>query len=149
MDNLLDKISYISKSEHFQRAVKSPEVSLNYSSPLSVVLDAQHQTPHSLFQKLERVLANLMLDILAKKNWNEIEEQLKTLSFRCFKQELKERFLDKYRTIYTYIHNNIWGRLNFLFTTLLFFSLRGFFSLFSIYNSRDFSFFFFNFHPLS
>ena len=86
-----------------------------------------------------------MLDILAQKNWNEIEEQLKTLSSRCFKQELKERFPDKYRTIYTYIHNNIWGRLNLLFTTLLFFSLRGFFSLFSIYNSRDFSFFFLTF----
>ena len=37
-------------------------------------------------------MEDLISGILVQ-NWNEIEEQLKTLSFRCFKRELKERFL--------------------------------------------------------
>ena len=59
---------------------------------------AWHQNPHLLFQKLERIMSNFISDrYFGPKIWNEIEEQL-TLSFRCFKRELKERSLDKYIT---------------------------------------------------
>ena len=60
---------------------------------------AWHQNPHLLFQKLERIMLNFISDrYFGSKIWNEIEEPLKTLSFRCFKRELKERSLDKYIT---------------------------------------------------
>ena len=70
-------------------------------------------------------MENLISDILATK----------TLHFRCFKRELKERFLDKYIT------NNIWGRLKFCLPSLSFLPYVAFFLSFSSYNIRDFSFF--------
>ena len=62
-------------------------------------------------------MENLISDILGgvQKKRNEIEEQLKTLSIRCFKGELKERFL--YKTLLTIIE----AALNFYLPYLFFF----------------------------
>ena len=68
-----------------------------------------------VFPKIRTIYGKFNIRYFGPKIWNEIEEQLKTLTFRCFKRELKERFLDKYIT------NNNWGRLKFLVTISLFF----------------------------
>ena len=50
------------------------------------------------FPKIRTNFGKFNIRYFGPKIWNEIEEQLKTLSFRCFKRELKERFLAKYTT---------------------------------------------------
>ena len=71
-------------------------------------------------------MENLISDILFQKSVTRLKSSFlkKLLSFRCFKRELKEGFLDKYIT------NNNWGRLKFLFAISPFFSLRGFSPMF-------------------
>ena len=44
------------------------------------------------FPKIRTNYGKFNIRYFGPKIWNEIEEQLKTLSFRCFKRELKERF---------------------------------------------------------
>ena len=44
------------------------------------------------------VYGNFNIRYFGPKIWNEIDEQLKTLSFPCFKWELKKRFVDGYIT---------------------------------------------------
>ena len=50
------------------------------------------------FPKIRTNFGKLNIRYFGPKIWNEIEELLKTLRFRCSKRELKERFLDKYIT---------------------------------------------------
>ena len=50
------------------------------------------------FPKIRTNYGKSNIRYFGPKIWNEIEEQFKTLSFRCLKRELKERFLDKYIT---------------------------------------------------
>ena len=46
------------------------------------------------FPKIRTNYGKFNIRYFNPKIWNEIEEQLKTLSFRCFKPEIKEHFLD-------------------------------------------------------
>ena len=48
------------------------------------------------FPKIRTNYGKFNIRYFGPKIWNEIEEQLKTLSFCCFRRELKERSLDKY-----------------------------------------------------
>ena len=57
-----------------------------------------YQNTHLLFQKLERIVENLIWNILVNANLEQGWRAFKSLSFRCIKRELKERFLDKYIT---------------------------------------------------
>ena len=80
---------------------------------------AWHQNP-----QIRTNYGKFKIRYFGPKIWKEIKEQLKTLSFRCFKRELKERFLDKY------IDNNNRGRLKFVFTISLFYLYVAFLPLF-------------------
>ena len=50
------------------------------------------------FPKIRTNYGKFNIRYFGPKIWNDIEGQLKILSFRCFKRKLKERFLDKYIT---------------------------------------------------
>ena len=49
-----------------------------------------------VFPKVRTNYGKFNIGFFGPKLWNEIDEQLKTLSFPCFKRELKKRFVDGY-----------------------------------------------------
>ena len=56
---------------------------------------------HSIFQKFEQVMANLILDFIRPKLWNEIDEaeRFKCLASNLFKKELTSYFISRYYSL--------------------------------------------------